>query len=502
MRLIYLGAEVPSNRTLLLESGVRAVGFSYLRAKKRGFPKTKAFEFSNYFPEDCMIVVHPGLTETAKMSATELNDLAAEYQDFVVERVDEVDAFVEFDAPQLGAHWRNQQRKFFEDAGPKFWPVWHSGESLPVLQELAQRFPEVALPFESIESEVTLSAHVRNLQMAYQTSFHALAVSRPDNLRQVPVETASTLSWASPMMRGETIVWDGTQLKRYQKKQKDQARPRYKAVIEKAGLDYEAIMADDAKEVTRLAIWSYRQLEEQMKKNDGRPPLRVVGPQDQTSELITGMSDAEEIVEMLTGEVDNRPVRTGNPGGRVPAPREAAERLTLPVLGVTTKTTIETDDEGRPTIKEVPVVYSKGTSLRQCTTCFVAANCPAYKPESECAFSLPVEVKTKDQLVGLLQAIIEMQGARVAFARYAEELNGGYPDPNTSQEMDRLFKLVTQLKELEDNKEFVRMTFERQGGAGVLSAIFGDRAQALRELDGGGYSEPQTTRIIQQSLED
>ena len=55
---------------------------------------------------------------------------------------------------------------------------------------------------------------------------------------------------------------------------------------------------------------------------------------------------------------------------------------------------------------------------------------------------------------------------------------------------------MEKLKTLEDNKEFVRMTFERQGGAGVLSSIFGDRAQVLKELDGGGMNADQTTQII------
>jgi len=500
MRLVYLGAEVPSNRKLLLESGVRAVGFSYARALKRGFPKTKKFSFGDYFPEDCKIVVHPGITESVD---GDLDQLAADYQDFVVEHIDVIEGFVEFDSPQLGPRWRDQQRRFFADAGPKFWPVW-SGDGTPAnLQELAAEFPEIAISSTSVESDHYLAATTRSLSGIYQTAWHALAVSRPDNLRQIPFATASTLSWASPMMRGETIVWDGTALKRYQKKQKDQARPRYKSVIEQAGLNYEAILADDAKEVTRLAIWSYQQLEEHMDKRYGdRPPLRVVDPDDDSSELITAMSDAEEIVEMLTGEVDNRATQVRNPTDRVPAPRGPAERFVLPVLGVTTKTTVEPDEDGRPTIKEVPVVHSTGTSLRQCNTCFVAANCPAFKANSECAFNLPVEIKTKDQLIGLLQAIIEMQASRVAFARFSEELNGGYPDPNTSQEMDRLFKLVGQLKEMEDNREFVRMTFERQGGAGVLSAIFGDRASQLRELEGGGLSESQTTQIIQQSIED
>jgi hypothetical protein len=95
-----------------------------------------------------------------------------------------------------------------------------------------------------------------------------------------------------------------------------------------------------------------------------------------------------------------------------------------------------------------------------------------------------------------------MQGQRVAFARFGEELNGGYPDPNTGQEIDRLFKLVKTVKELDDTKETFRLTMERQSSGGVLSAIFGDRAQALRDLDNGGYDENQTTRIIQQSIED
>jgi len=94
-----------------------------------------------------------------------------------------------------------------------------------------------------------------------------------------------------------------------------------------------------------------------------------------------------------------------------------------------------------------------------------------------------------------------MQGSRVAFSRFAEELNGGYPDPNTGQEIDRLFKLVKQLKELEENKEFVRITAERQTSSGVLSALFGDRANTLKQLPNNGLSEEQTTKIISDSLE-
>jgi hypothetical protein len=137
-----------------------------------------------------------------------------------------------------------------------------------------------------------------------------------------------------------------------------------------------------------------------------------------------------------------------------------------------------------------------------CDTCFVAANCPAFKPQTTCSFNLPIKVETKEQLRSLLTAIVEMQGQRVAFARFSEELNGGYPDPNTGQEMDRLLKMVKTIKDLEDTSSFIKMTVEAKNGGGVLSQIFGEKAQQLTELPNGGLDESQTTRVIQQYIED
>ena len=201
---------------------------------------------------------------------------------------------------------------------------------------------------------------------------------------------------------------------------------------------------------------------------------------------------------------ETAPAHNDNKGGgmRKLEPRNPEEMGNLPVFGYTYKSVVEQDETGNDVIKDVSVVQSQDTSLRQCDTCFVASNCPAFKPQNVCAFKLPIEVKTKDQLKSLINAIIEMQGQRVAFMRFTEEMNGGYADPNVSQEIDRLFKLIKTTKELDDSREFIRMTVERQGGAGVLSSIFGDKAQALRELPDNGLNEEQTTRIIQQSIED
>ena len=57
------------------------------------------------------------------------------------------------------------------------------------------------------------------------------------------------------------------------------------------------------------------------------------------------------------------------------------------------------------------------------------------------------------------------------------------------------------MKELEENKEFVRMTVERQTSGGVMSALFGDRANTLKQLPDGGLDEAQTTRLISDNLD-
>jgi hypothetical protein len=45
------------------------------------------------------------------------------------------------------------------------------------------------------------------------------------------------------------------------------------------------------------------------------------------------------------------------------------------------------------------------------------------------------------------------------------------------------------------------MTVEAKNGGGVLSQIFGERANTLNELPNGGFNNEQVTRIIQDGIE-
>lgn len=497
MNIIFGGAEIPSNRTLLARCGVTHVAVSYWGLRKRGLPKTKEYLLAERFPEDVTIYVESGgpQVDAAGLTLGELQEYAADYEHFLSINESRIAGATELDSKALGHRFvLDQRRTFWDDFGEdRFWPVWSHEEGFAGLLALSQQYPHVALSGASVEADSTLSSRTRTLIQQYQTAFHGLGLAKPDELRQIPFESVTTLAWLSPMRRGETVVWDGTRLVRYPKKMKDQARLRLAAICQRAGLDHDLILADDNTEITRLAVWSYQQLEQRMDRKDN--PFTVIDGEGGLLADNKDILDDPGSAERGTAAPDNSVVERGNL-----QPRHPDEMIALPVFGYQMKTVVETDENGREVLRDVPVVQSQSSTLRQCNTCFVASNCPAFKPNNTCAFNLPIEVKTKDQLRGLLNAIIEMQGARVAFARFSEELNGGYPDPNVSQEIDRLFKLVKSLKELEDNREFVRMTVERQGSGGVLSALFGDRAQALAELPQGGLDANSTNKVLDQGL--
>jgi hypothetical protein len=488
MKIIYMGAEVPSNRTLIETTTAKNVGVSFWRLTKRGLPKKSSYLLENYFDEHFFIHVNAGIPKNTELTKEELESFSADYEEFVANNIDRLTSFTEINGERIPQDFVESQRKTAWSAVPpgKFQPVWSPQSGLRGLHGLVDKYLDISLPGEAVESDSQLASATRAHVIKDETRFHIFGSMKPDNLRQVMAESVSTLSWLSPMLHGETIIWDGNRIVRYPKKMKERARVRYHHIYEKAGLDAYKIEDDDPKEVCRLAIWSFEQFEARLNKMS----------HNEDDDLLADNSEwgkVEESGENLPANADNRP-----PDVRKIEARNPEEIMNLPVFGYTQKQVVDVDG----VIRDVTMVDSTSSSLRQCNTCFIASNCPAFKPNNPCAFKLPIEVKTTEQLRSLLNAIIEMQGARVAFMRFAEEMNGGYADPNLSQEIDRLYNLVEKMQNLGSSKEFIRMTVERQGSSGVLSSIFGDRAQTLKELPDGGLNEVQTTEIIRQTLED
>ena len=384
--------------------------------------------------------LYPGWTKS--MSPDEHEQLAGEYEAFIEANVDRLSTWVEYDG--LSPDEVLKRRKFYEQFDEDcVRPVWRSGTIN--LESLAEMYPQVLIA----EVADGIPGLLRTLSRKYDTSFHVLG----SKYLGEPFRDVYTTAWTSAMRHGETLIYDG-ELKRFPRKMQD-VRATYRSLYKSIGLDAEAIVAGKPKEVSKLAIWSLQRAEEASQ----RPTLALLPTH-------RGVQDAAGRDDPGRQGVDNHPA--------VQRTRKLRNTEPLPVVSHTLESVTSTDPQGNTVL--APVLRS-GSSMRACDTCFIASNCPKFEANATCAFAFSPEIRSRDQVISLLQTVIETQTERVFFARMVEQVNGDYPDPTVGKEIDRLMGLVTKTKELEDNKEFLRLTVERQTSGGILSALFGHSAR-------------------------
>jgi hypothetical protein len=94
-------------------------------------------------------------------------------------------------------------------------------------------------------------------------------------------------------------------------------------------------------------------------------------------------------------------------------------------------------------------VQLNAVTARQCDSCNLSEMCPGYEAQSACKYAVPVEIKTKEQWEAASQALLEIQYQRVAHGVFVEQTDGGDLTPRVGQEMDRWFKMLSSIKELE-----------------------------------------------------
>lgn len=481
MKLIFSGAEIPSHRNLLAEMEVPYVAVSFMGLRRR-VKHPSNWVIAAKFPKDSHIFLDSGAytvnREEAKgYTLADLRAISEEYQAFVAANIDRVEMVSEFDALALGREWIEAQREDFYDDLPreKFMPIWHPEWGLDYLKDLAARYQRVGVPATELGGR-NLVPYLNSLVADTGIKLHGVAMTHVDEMSAVKWDTVSSTSWISPQQYGDTIVWTGRDLKRYPRKYKAQARRRHRQLFEREGFDSEKIENDDSKEILRLSIWSWQQLMDSIDKHQ-HPRLTLVTNPDE--------DDTEDFAEGRGDAVDRHPAGTRNS-----LPTERRATTPLPVLGVTTRQEAYTDDDGETKERQVTDVNVRSDSTRMCNSCFLAAKCPAFQPGANCAYDIPVTIRTKDEFLKMQHSLMEMQAQRVLFMRFAEEMEGGYADPNLSGEMDRLQKMLKAKHEMEQEgfslQISARSTGANSGRTGVIERLFGEQAShRARELPEG-----------------
>ncbi len=328
--------------------------------------------------------------------------------------------------------------------GPEEWsnaemylPLWN-GEG-----ELPRQFIESGLVVtDRVFKDSTLNRRV--LSARKRDSVLGVITGKSVGVNKYDVLVSS--AWWSVQKHGETQVWDGNKICRYSATSKSEVRQKHAEDIENLGVDVSAVLVDDPDAVTLLAIRSWTAFEDSADNTSETPPI-VTNP-----------------VIIHSPESGTEPRVLDTPPGR--------KRHVLPVISAF----LEQSTDLQGVSEENIIIESVHESLRQCNNCYLSDSCPASEPDQSCAYSIPVEIRTKDQLQRTLQAVLEIQTQRVLQARFAEEITGQELSPEVGREMDRMFSLTSKMQDVLDSRDTLRVSLEARGtsaGGGALSRLFG-----------------------------
>jgi hypothetical protein len=481
VHLFLGGSEIPGWRKMLAEEGVETVSLSYMGLRRRT-KFTRPWLIEDNYLENQKVFLDSGAytvnkADDDKYSIGELKDIAAHYEAFVQQNIDSLHMVSEFDAVVLGREWIEARREdFYEDLPEdKFLPIWHSEWGVDELDKLAQRYKRVGVTQTDLDGR-NLTPVLNEITRKYGTLLHGVAMTKPAEMAAVNWDSVASTSWLSPSQYGDTIVWTGRELKRYPKKYKDQARKRHRTLFTEAGFDADRIEAGENDEVLRFTIWSWQQLAASIDQHR---------PQEAQAVTTSAGGVLSSFSQMQGTEVGTEDGKTLNPV-TTPAVRRDRPRTNLPVIGLVQEKEVYTDPEdGVNKERDIPLLTVRSQSMRACSSCFLSSKCPAFDQNANCAYDIPVEVKSKQQMQSLQNSLIEMQAQRVLFMKMVEDMTGGYADPNLSGEIDRLQKLVKVKTELEQDSFSVKLEAKGNGGgAGMISRIFGrDAGEQMTALD-------------------
>lgn len=475
MDLFFGGSEISSWRKMLAEEGVENVALSYMGLRRRT-KFARPWLIDAHYLDNQKVFLDSGAytvnkAEEEKYTVGELKEIAAHYTGFVQQNIDALHMVSEFDALVLGREWIEAQREDFWDDIPddKFLPIWHAEWGLDALDSLAQKYARVGITQMDLDGR-NLTPVLNNLSRKYGTKLHGVAMTRPAEMAAVNWDSVASTSWISPAQYGDTLVWTGRELKRYPKKYKDQARKRHRTLFIDAGFDADKIAAGENDEILRFTLWSWQRLVESIASHASpvtTSASELPGGFSQTEGEAVGTSSPETLKNVATAVVRR-------------------ERVNLPVMGLIPDVETYVDPaDGVSKDRQTPLLTLRSQSQRVCDTCFLATKCPAFEPNANCAYDIPVQIRTRPQMQALQNSLIEMQSQRVMFMKMAEDLTGGYADPNLSGEIDRLQKLIKVKTELEQDTFSLKVEAKGTGGqAGMISRLFGrDAGQQAVALD-------------------
>jgi hypothetical protein len=458
--------ESPSWQKVLRETEGVHVGLSYMSLRAR-LPKTKPYLLAERFEPQFEILVDSGGFNADKREGFDHQDHALKYADWVGENIDRISLVTEYDVVSLGLDWVQYWRDRFWKTIPveKFIPVWHEEYGAIELDRLCNTYPRVGV----VKPAGNIDGRLRNLVGITGVKLHGVGITGPDTLAVVPFTTVSSTSWISPSKNGEAHIWASNKLNWYPKSSAGAQKALHRSDIEAAGFDADLVEVGQNEALNHYSAWVWRQYEKQLQERAEMRSGTVVDPDHRAPE---NFSNGLPVVHRAPRGASNLPAAV---------PRE---RIMLPGLNMKGVETANVQGDGTKTVY-LPTMSE--SILRVCSNCSLSLVCPKFEAGSDCAFKIPVSMRTIEELRAWASMLIETQMQRVMMLRLAEEMSGGAPDAALSAEIDRMSKLQLQYKELFEDGFTLSLQVKGRGasGVGIMSRMFGGETGEINQAANG-----------------
>jgi hypothetical protein len=330
---------------------------------------------------------------------------------------------------------------------------------------------------------------------------HGYAMTKQEDFRGFNFSSVDSLTWLGGQKYGTTYVFRAGKMRTFGLDYKSRVRRRLVNVCRKYDIDFKAVMNDEYKEVNKLNLIAWMELDEHQ---------RIVGKRraywlkqrgmimSNDGEIISNATSAEDLLAELAAEKDTTQIMqapeeipTIGPEPSMETPRveviprkKSAKDSLAPVSAFKETNALDVMDELDEMTPRSSSLPTKASSLSralplQCNTCLISDRCPKMEANSACRISFAgifrQHESVEDALPGSANEVLQLQYERVMRASLFERADGGALDQQLSAEISRYFSMLHSLKSLgEKPKDSLTIT------AG------GNAASALAASGGGG----------------
>ena len=402
MDLYFAGSEQPIYLRQLDELGVKHIAVSFFEWQRRH----SSDDLYKHIPSDISVCVTAGIARKADI---DFKSFGRDYVEFC-EANAEQSLIYDMDSEHCPLSVRQSVRRQLS--------ILPNTVMFPIDDEDPA---ELATKYERIGINASLGKSIPlNEMRRLPATLYGSNITDPKKLREGRFAATTSTAWMGGFKFGELWVFSNNRLSHYKAESLQRAVRAHRAVIEALGVDPAQVAANDHTALTEVAVKSLQQMAASLSK---RPRDR-----ENVGASSNGAPKNEKDGALSAPIIPIRSMGADALNQRPTTP--------LPIIS------INEQEDGQKVISGVG-------PIRTCDSCDLSEHCPKYEAESTCAFSIPVEIKTREQWEAASQVLLETQYKRTLFGAFAEQVDGGGLTPRVGQEMDRWFGMLKAIKELE-----------------------------------------------------